>query len=283
VEHNSPEPGLVRTIFQILAAALTFLLGGWTLLNTGHIYTGLGLMGAATLYLAYELFTSPSLARIVPRMFRFVAAVFVLCAVAGLTIPRVREMRGPKSSLQNQTQPTPSTAELAKEVAKLPTKTTPPTPPPVHIHHVQVGDDLKISDKLTAKIQFAFWPVDARKETLVSEMSAPLTDGIVTTQVTGKNTSPTQADNGQIWIQLCDGCRFAEEPSDSTAPPDDPTVRRKQFVALHAGTYFEPTTLKIIPPSGVSSFTIALKYACQECPPVDNAHPQKLRVNLEAK
>lgn len=97
MEHSSPESVPVRTLFQILAAALTFLLGGWTLLNTGHIYTGLGLMALATLYLAIELFTSKGAARVAPGMLRFVAAVVVLCVVCGISIPRIQELRQQKS------------------------------------------------------------------------------------------------------------------------------------------------------------------------------------------
>jgi hypothetical protein len=130
-----------------------------------------------------------------------------------------------------------------------------------------------------ARLQFSFWPIGS-DEHLVDNVSKPLVDGVVTVAFTAKEVGAVQADNGQLWIQLCDGCKFAEEPVGTTAPPDDATVRRKRFDTLHMGSYFEATTLKIIPPSGLSSFTIALKYSCERCPPIDNSHPQKLRVDI---
>jgi hypothetical protein len=132
-----------------------------------------------------------------------------------------------------------------------------------------------------AKLQFSFLPL-ARSETLVDAVDRRIVNGSVSVEITAKNVGTAQANNGQIWIQVCDGCRFGAEPDGSTTPPNDPIVRRKRFDSLHKGVYFEPTLLRIIPPSGVSTFTIALKYACNECAPMDNEHPQKLRVNLIA-
>jgi hypothetical protein len=79
-------------------------------------------------------------------------------------------------------------------------------------------------------------------------------------------------------MQICDGCRFAQEPQGADAAPGDLLVRRKRFDSIAPGVYFDPTILKIIPPPAVDSFTIAFKYGCEQCPPVDNEHPQKLRV-----
>ena len=131
-----------------------------------------------------------------------------------------------------------------------------------------------------AILRFTFWPIDADHEKAIKETTVDLVNGVASLSFSAKNIGSTQADNGQIWIQLCDGCRFAEEPADSTAPAGEPNVRRKQFLALHRGSYFEGTLLKIIPPTQVSQFTVAFKYACAECPPVNNKHPQKLMVNI---
>jgi hypothetical protein len=131
-----------------------------------------------------------------------------------------------------------------------------------------------------AKLQFCFQP-SGPGDRLRDVASAPLVNGVVTVVVTAKNVGTAQADNGQIWIQLCDECKFAEEPQGTTMPEGDPTVRRKHFDVLHMGSYFEGTTLKIAPSDRLSSFTIAFKYACEKCLPIDNDHPQKLRVNIE--
>jgi hypothetical protein len=129
-------------------------------------------------------------------------------------------------------------------------------------------------------LQFAFWPIDPKNDKLNDEVSVPIVGGIVTVAFTAKNVGTAQADNGQVWIQICDGCKFAEEPEGTTMLPGDQIVRRKHFDSLHMGSYFEATTLKVIPPSGAPYFTIALKYACERCPPINNKHPQKLKVNI---
>jgi len=115
-----------------------------------------------------------------------------------------------------------------------------------------------------AKFQFGFWPAVPGQRL----------------SFTAKNVGNAQAEHGQVWIQICDGCRFAEEPEGTTMPPGEPMTRRKRFDMLHMGSYFDGTTLKIIPPDGVPSFTILFKYACERCPPIDNDRPQKLKVSL---
>jgi hypothetical protein len=130
-----------------------------------------------------------------------------------------------------------------------------------------------------AKLQFSFFPVKTQDD-LVDTISKPIVNGVVLVEFTAKNVGTAQANNGQIWIQICDGCRFAAEPEGSTSVLNEPMTRRKRFDSLHEGVFFEQTALRIVPPSGISTFTIAFKYACEACPPLDNEHPQKLRVNV---
>ena len=131
-----------------------------------------------------------------------------------------------------------------------------------------------------AALQFTFWPVDPNTETLINETSLPLLNGVVTASFSAKSVGLDQAKNGKIWIQICDGCRFAEEPVGSEAPPGESIVRRKRFDAISPGVYFDPMTLKIIPPLEAEYFTIAFKYTCDQCPPINNKNPQKLKVRV---
>ena len=85
---------------------------------------------------------------------------------------------------------------------------------------------------------------------------------------------------GKFGFRFAMGASSRKNPEGSTAPLGEPTTRRKRFDVIHKGVYFDPTTLKIIPPTGISSFTIAFKYTCDNCLPVDNGHPQKLRINI---
>jgi hypothetical protein len=139
--------------------------------------------------------------------------------------------------------------------------------------------DRALAPAPNAKLQFSFLPLGPN-ESMRDTTSVPLVNGAVTVAFTAKNVSETQADNGKIWIQICDGCKFGAEPEGSEAPSDDPLTRWKRFDRLFKGVVFEPTTLRVVPPLGASTFTIAFKYACEKCPPIDNEHPQKLRVNI---
>lgn len=132
------------------------------------------------------------------------------------------------------------------------------------------GDEPKTEE--FAKLQFTFWPVDPKNEKFLDEVSLPVVNGVVTVAFSAKNVGKVQADNGQVWIQICDACKFGEEPEGTTMPPGDPIVRRKRFDTLHIGAYFEATTLKIVPPKGAAWFMIALKYACERCPSINNSH-----------
>jgi len=132
-----------------------------------------------------------------------------------------------------------------------------------------------------AKLQFTFWPTAAPHFEPVTEITALIVNGVITVDFSAKGVGNLQADNGKVWmIQICDGCRYAEEPDGATAPDNDLIVRQKRFDSLAPGVAFIKTTLKLIPPPGVDSFTIAFKYSCERCPPVDNEHPQKLRVRI---
>jgi hypothetical protein len=132
-----------------------------------------------------------------------------------------------------------------------------------------------------AILRFSFWPLGP-EETIIDTLTVPIENEIVMVDFTAKNISTVHANNVvKIRIQICDECRFAEEPQGSeTMQPPNNVVRRMSFAPLHAGVSYEPTKLKIIPPSGFIIFTIAFGYTCDTCPPIDNKHRQILRVNL---
>jgi len=135
-----------------------------------------------------------------------------------------------------------------------------------------------IENKSKAILRFTFWPLGSNG-TFIDKLNVLVENGVVTVDFTAKNISTVQAKNGQVWIQICDRCKFAEEPQGSTIQPSSDVIRRWHFDSLYAGSYFDETKLKIIPPSGSKSFEIAFKYSCENCPPIDYEHPQKLMVN----
>jgi predicted RND superfamily exporter protein len=136
-----------------------------------------------------------------------------------------------------------------------------------------------IEGKSKAILRFSFWPKNEH-DTFIDNVTVPIENGVVAVDFTAKNISTVQATNGKVWLYICKECKFVEEPqgSEKVEPPDD-SVRTKRFDRLYAGVSFQPTRLKIIPPTGYNYFNISFKYACEQCPPIDNGHPQRLRVN----
>jgi hypothetical protein len=173
-----------------------------------------------------------------------------------------------------QQEPTP---QAKSEPQRQPEKTKPesrqqkkpPSPQPT---------TLPIAQDEKAVLRFSFWPMKSQ-DIFTNEISAPLENGVVTVAFTARNISTVQANNGAIWIRISDVCRFAEEPEGSVKTVWD-VVRQKRFDSFYAGVVLNPTYLKIIPPPQINSFTIACMYACEKCPPLDNEHPQILKVNL---
>jgi len=191
-------------------------------------------------------------------------ALFASFVLVGLVFTAFAVIRGIDSAAKVQAQ----LETIAKNTEQPPSVTVNPTPVVVNPPAPQ-----------QAKLQFTLLPLGPNGR-ITDAASATIVNGVVTVAFTAKNIGAAQANNGQIWIQICDGCKFAAEPEGSDAPPSDPTVRRKRFDRLHKGAYFDSTTLSIVPPAELSSFTIAFKYACEQCAPIDNEHPQKLRVSI---
>jgi hypothetical protein len=136
-----------------------------------------------------------------------------------------------------------------------------------------------------AKLQFTFCPDGKLSGAIIDKITAPPENGVVTVYLSAKNISTVNTDNiVKIWIQICDECKFAEEPQGvepSQAYDDNVIIRRLSFGYLYAGIFYDPFKLKIIPPFGYNSFTIGLYYACEKCPPVDLKQKQILIVNLK--
>ena len=143
-----------------------------------------------------------------------------------------------------------------------------------------------LGNKPKAILQFTFWPLGPNSK-IIDKTRVPIKNGIIEVPFSFKNNSTEPAKNGEVWIQICDKCRFAEEtvgfkklkPEEADVAVYLDTVRKYPFCLFAPGEYFTPATLKIIPPLGYHSFPINFRYKCETCPPVDNEHPQQLTVN----
>lgn len=247
--------GIALAILLVVLDKAGKLKGGW-------LYGLLFVAGVMTLFVAI----GNEWVMDAPEKWRVWKGVLMFCTV-GLTYSGIAIWIASPGETAREPELT-GTPKLTNDLPALENKAEPSKPAP-------------LSTPNSAELQFTFWPINPDNEKLKDHISLPIVNGIVTVTFSAKNVGTAQADNGQVWIQLCDECAFAEEPGGTTAPKDDPKVRRKRFDILHMGSYFEGTTLKIAPRVGLTSFKIALKYSCEHCSPVENKRPQKLTVNIE--
>jgi hypothetical protein len=124
-----------------------------------------------------------------------------------------------------------------------------------------------------------FWP-PSPEGNLINKVTVPVENGIVTVAFTLKNVSTIHANNGSIWIQVHNDCRFADDPQGlkTLQKVGNFVVKGVPFVRIDSGVYLQPILLKIIPPTGIDSFIITFAYACDTCPPADKDNEERFTV-----
>jgi hypothetical protein len=99
------------------------------------------------------------------------------------------------------------------------------------------------------------------KETLVR----PEQDGTVRFTITLANKSKVQAKNGSVYLRICEGCDFAEEPPGFHKQSSEYNQDRAMgFDALHAYTALA-IPLRIRVPTGVGQFAVGVTSRCENC------------------
>jgi hypothetical protein len=100
----------------------------------------------------------------------------------------------------------------------------------------------------------------------------------VTVHITFFVTGEVTARNGEIWIRICGGCRWAEEPEGFHSIGDAGNDRTMNFQILYPQVRFKTVELKIYPSPlpRYNSFVISGFYACENCPPIDRTKPDNL-------
>jgi len=133
-----------------------------------------------------------------------------------------------------------------------------------------------------ANVEFSFYTDDPDQlpiKSVIPETDSPFISVNIIFYATGEVTAKT----GQVWVRICTGCRYAEEPAgflpaDSDAPMD----RTMKFADLYPMVVSPKITLKIFPPilklKHNDRMVIAGYYSCENCPPVNPKHPDTLVV-----
>lgn len=116
-----------------------------------------------------------------------------------------------------------------------------------------------------AILQFTF-PTLERNTVPIRQISLSMTDGVVKVPFTFGNISDESAIGVEIWVKVCDGCRYAKEPEGFThLRGADEHDRYRTFGTTNPDVFFEVMSVEVTPPLGVDGFDIALRSACQNC------------------
>jgi hypothetical protein len=123
-----------------------------------------------------------------------------------------------------------------------------------------------------AKLQFTF-PIDTRDEAPKTEIYLPLQEtppranGFVHVPFTFANVSDITALHPEIWLLICGDCSFAREPEgfERLAGESDQERHRNFPGNFNSGVSFVTMYVDVTPPTGIQSFQIGLRYACETC------------------
>jgi hypothetical protein len=168
------------------------------------------------------------------------------------------EMQGVKKDLATQISDTvsQSTSRLSESIGKV----NKPIPPEL------------------ARLQFTFWSADPNLASLIpiKETTLQLHQESVSVEFAVGNVGKVPAEDGELWIRICQECRFAKEPEGfdhlKGMPDQD---RHRTFQRLLPGVYLEKMTAEIIPPPIGNRFAIDLFYGCKNCEVATKPGPNK--------
>jgi hypothetical protein len=119
-----------------------------------------------------------------------------------------------------------------------------------------------------AKLTFCFWSQDIAKWPILAQSVLPDPEGTsALVDISFRNTSKETAKNVEFWLQVCDGCSFAKEPSGfEKFLGSSEQVRHRRIGDLHPGVFFEKTSIEVGFNPAFSSFAVSFSYACDNCP-----------------
>lgn len=250
-------------VFAYGAAAISLGIA----LYLGFPQSPLAFIGASfciigVMYWIWVVLSLPSGKAEIPPMLRFLFSVIAACALLGILAPYLSWSRAPIVLVIQPPAP-PSTIPTVSPMA--------PAPPVMP----RTRHDL-------ARVLFSFDTLDP-KLFPVKETSVRLINGIAEVRIIARAEGNISAKDGWLTIMICNACRYAEEPPNTTIPADRVLAiiaRQRKFETIYAGTVSEPINLRIIPPASPFDgwFHIAGRYVCDNCPADDPTKQQLLKV-----
>jgi hypothetical protein len=130
-----------------------------------------------------------------------------------------------------------------------------------------------------ARLKFSLWgdniPVNSQ---LLSTSLKPDADGVFVVDFNFSNTSSVSAVKIDFWINICDDCVYAKEPSDFDRPSGLDERIRHRFLAgtINPGASYQKTTIQVKPPKSSGSFEIGFRYSCETCGEIGELQKAKI-------
>jgi hypothetical protein len=133
--------------------------------------------------------------------------------------------------------------------------------------NTSIGKVGKADPPIPARLVFTLWEMTATVEKpVLSKTVQPDTEGNFPVDVSFFNGSESSADSVDIWIQLCEKCSFAKEPTGfEKVPGADDRVRHRMIGSLNPGVSFEKMSILVKSLATDGFFQIGFHYACKTC------------------
>jgi hypothetical protein len=135
--------------------------------------------------------------------------------------------------------------------------------------HIENEEKRKASAK--AELSFTFFPFDNPPSHLEAHLVQSKAfqigaDGSVHVEFMAVNLTDVNADNVDITVVMCKGCKFAKEPSGlGKLPGQSEDLRTLVVPNFHAWQTTPTISLDIVPPPLVSEFAVGFLYRCSSC------------------
>lgn len=163
--------------------------------------------------------------------------------------------------------------KLQKEVGDLQTKITTEA---LQTRLANVQTELRNTQKALApgpkaELSFSFAPIPnspaGQQIILVTDKTLPLNlDGSVRVDFDLVNTTDVDAVDVEINFQICNQCKYANEPDGLTKLPGLSDTQRYLYMHdLLAKMAYKTLTINVLPPPLVSSFFVGIEYRCHSC------------------
>ena len=125
---------------------------------------------------------------------------------------------------------------------------------------------IAIPSEKKAELVFSLWTESATLKTPVLSLPlSPDSAGVFEVPFTVGNPTANAVRNADVWIDICDGCIFAEEPEGFQKTTGTAERTRTRTVNINPGTNLPKMILKVKLSQPFSGFDIALRYSCDIC------------------